>query len=66
MSGGITPDLCASGVVLSETGFADVVRGGSRVGKDMRSYRTLTDQRLVALPHCIRQQAEAALAAPST
>jgi len=32
----------------------------------MRSYRTLTDQRLLALRHCIRQQAEAALAAPST
>ena len=64
VSGGITPDLRASGVVLSETGFADVVRGGSRVSKGMPAYRTLTDDRLLALRHFIRQQAEAALAAP--
>ena len=65
VSGGITPDLRASGVVLSETGFADVVRGGSRVSKGMPAYRTLTDDRLLALRHFIRHQAEAALAAPS-
>jgi len=63
VSGGITPDLRASGVVLSESGFADVVRGGSRVTSGMPAYRTLTDERLLALRHFIRQQAEAALAA---
>src|SRR5688572_27162195 len=64
VSGGITPDLRASGVVLSETGCADVVRGGSRVARGMPAYRTLTDERLLALRHFIRQQAEATLAAP--
>jgi len=64
VSGGITPDLRASGVVLSETGFADVVRGGSRVASGMPRYRNLTDDQLLALRHFIRQRAEAALAAP--
>ena len=64
MSGGITPDLRASGVVLSETGFADVVRGGSRVSSGMPAYRQITDDKLLALRHYIRQRAEAALAAP--
>jgi quinohemoprotein ethanol dehydrogenase len=64
VSGGITPDLRASGVVLSETGFADVVRGGSRVASGMPAYRTMTDEHLLALRHYIRQRAEAALAPP--
>jgi quinohemoprotein ethanol dehydrogenase len=43
VSGGITPDLRASGVVLSETGFADVVRG-----RRVRActYRAMTDDEL--------------------
>ena len=61
---GITPDLRASGVVLSETGFADVVRGGSRMPNGMPAYRMLTDDELLALRHNIRQRAEAALAQP--
>jgi quinohemoprotein ethanol dehydrogenase len=64
VSGGITPDLRASGVVLSETGFADVVRVGSRVASGMPAYRTMTDEHLLALRHYIRQRAEAALAPP--
>jgi quinohemoprotein ethanol dehydrogenase len=64
VSGGITPDLRASGVVLSPTGFADVVRGGSRVPNGMPAYRMLTDAELLALRHYIRQRAEAALAQP--
>jgi quinohemoprotein ethanol dehydrogenase len=64
VSGGTAPDLRASGVVLSETGFADVVRGGSRVPNGMPAYRTMTDEHLLALRHYIRQRAEAALAAP--
>jgi quinohemoprotein ethanol dehydrogenase len=65
VSGGITPDLRASGVVLSQSGFSDVVRDGSRVGRGMPAYRTLTDERLLALRHYIRQQAEAGLVATS-
>lgn len=64
VSGGITPDLRASGVVLSETGFADVVRGGSRVPMGMPAYRAITDDELLALRHFIRQRAEAALSQP--
>ena len=64
VSGGITPDLRASGVVLSESGFADVVRGGSRVSSGMPVYRQITDDKLLALRHYIRQRAEAALTAP--
>jgi quinohemoprotein ethanol dehydrogenase len=64
VSGGITPDLRASGVVLSETGFADVVRAGSRVPNGMPAYRAVTDSQLLSLRHYIRQRAEAALALP--
>src|SRR5688572_4872743 len=64
VSGGTTPDLRASGVVLSETGFADVVRGGSRAPNGMPAYRALTDSQLLGLRHFIRQRAEAALASP--
>jgi hypothetical protein len=50
--------------VLSETGFADVVRGGSRVPNGMPAYRALTDSQLLGLRHFIRQRAEAGLAQP--
>jgi quinohemoprotein ethanol dehydrogenase len=63
-SGGMAPDLRASGVVLSASGFADVVRDGARVAKGMPAYRTLTDDELLAIRHYIRQRAEAALAPP--
>ena len=53
-----------SGVVLSATGFADVVRGGSRATSGMPRFRHLTDEQLLALRHFIRQRAEAVLAAP--
>ena len=51
-----------SGVVLSETGFADVVRGGARSSKGMPVYSELTDAELLELRHYIRQRAEADLA----
>jgi quinohemoprotein ethanol dehydrogenase len=63
ISGGMAPDLRASGVVLSETGFADVVRGGVRTSKGMPAWPDLTDADLLALRHYIRQRAEADLAA---
>ena len=63
ISGGMAPDLRASGVVLSETGFADVVRGGARTSKGMPAWPDLTDADLLALRHYIRQRAETDLAA---
>jgi quinohemoprotein ethanol dehydrogenase len=62
IAGGAAPDLRASGVVLSPTGFADVVRGGSRAASGMPRFRHLTDAQLSALRHFIRQRAEVALA----
>lgn len=62
ISGGAAPDLRASGVVLSATGFADVVRDGSRAASGMPRFRHLTDEQLLSLRHFIRRQAEAALA----
>jgi len=63
VAGGMAPDLRASGVVLSETGFADVVRGGARLQKGMPAFRELSDEQLLELRHYIRQMAEAGLAA---
>jgi quinohemoprotein ethanol dehydrogenase len=63
LASGTAPDLRASGVVLSETGFADVVRNGARLSQGMPVYADLNDQQLLALRHYIRQRAEADLAA---
>jgi quinohemoprotein ethanol dehydrogenase len=64
IAGGAAPDLRASGVVLSATAFADVVRGGSRAAMGMPRFKHLTDEQLSTLRHFIRQRAEAALAPP--
>ena len=64
VAAGGAPDLRASGVVLSATGFADVVRNGSRAASGMPRFRHLTDAQLLSMRHFIRQRAEAALAAP--
>jgi quinohemoprotein ethanol dehydrogenase len=63
VAAGMAPDLRASGVVLSASGFADVVRGGARTSKGMPVFSDLTDADLLALRHYIRQRAEADLAA---
>jgi quinohemoprotein ethanol dehydrogenase len=63
IAGGMAPDLRASGVVLSESGFADVVREGTRLSKGMPAYSELSDEQLLALRHYIRQQAEAGIVA---
>jgi quinohemoprotein ethanol dehydrogenase len=63
ISAGMAPDLRASGVVLSETGFANVVRGGERRVKGMPQFAGVTDEQLLAMRHYIRQQAEAGLRA---
>ncbi len=60
-SGGMAPDLRASGIVASSEAFADVVREGSRMESGMPVYHDLTDDQLEALRHFIRQQAEADL-----
>ena len=66
VAAGMAPDLRASGVVLSEKGFADAVRGGARAGKGMPAYADLTDLELLQIRHYIRQRAESDLAAPTT
>ncbi|MFT7653671.1 MAG: quinohemoprotein ethanol dehydrogenase [Limisphaerales bacterium] len=62
-AGGMTPDLRASAIPLSEMEplFASVVRGGNRVGRGMPGYPDLTDEELQALRQYIRQVAHAAL-----
>ena len=63
VSGGLTPDLRTSPVVLSEQAFMDVVRDGSKRDNGMPSYSSLTDNQLKALRHYIREQAEIAIQA---
>jgi quinohemoprotein ethanol dehydrogenase len=58
VAAGMAPDLRASGVVLSETGFADVVRGGTRTVKGMPAYADISDAELLAIRHYIRSNAE--------
>ena len=57
------PHLRASGIVLSVTAFADIVRGGSRAAKGMPRFENMTDEQLLGLRHYIRQQAEATMPA---
>jgi len=61
ISGGATPDLRASGIVLNFDSFANVVRGGALKHNGMPMYRNLTDDQLKALQHYIRWEAETAL-----
>ena len=62
VSGGLAPDLRASSVVLSESAFTEIVRGGALRARGMPSYKALTDTHINALRHYIRQQAELGLA----
>jgi quinohemoprotein ethanol dehydrogenase len=61
VSGGLAPDLRASSVVLSESAFTEIVRGGALRARGMPSYKALTDTHVNALRHYIRQQAELGL-----
>ncbi len=63
VASGQAPDLRASAVVLSTSGFGAVVRGGALRAKGMPSFAEFSDQRLEALRHYIRQQANAGLRA---
>jgi quinohemoprotein ethanol dehydrogenase len=58
VSGGATPDLRASAVVLSDEAFATVVREGALLQRGMPAFRNLSDRHLKALQHFIRAQAE--------
>ena len=62
-SGGMAPDLRASGVVLDGALFAAVVQGGERADRGMPRFSELTDEHLLALRHYIRSVAESDLAA---
>ncbi len=61
IAGGLAPDLRASPIVLSESAFMEVVRGGSIRDRGMPSYTSFSDSHLKSLRHYIREQAELAL-----
>lgn len=63
VSAGMAPDLRASAVVLSASGFANALRDGTRRAKGMPQFSEFSDQRLDDLRHYIRQRAELAVAA---
>ena len=62
-AGGMSPDLRASAIPLSEMEslFAAIVRDGDRVGRGMPGFPDLTDAELEALRHYIRDMAHASL-----
>ncbi len=62
VSAGMAPDLRASHLIVSAEAFASVVREGSRAVGGMPAYADFSDDRLLALRHYIRRQAELALA----
>jgi quinohemoprotein ethanol dehydrogenase len=63
VSGGATPDLRASALVVTDEAFANVVRGGALVERGMPAFNNLSDKHLQALQHYIREQAELARSA---
>ncbi|MDH4107930.1 MAG: PQQ-dependent dehydrogenase, methanol/ethanol family [Gammaproteobacteria bacterium] len=50
----MAPDLRASAVPLDATGFAEVVREGSRANRAMPPFAALTDEELKAIRHYLR------------
>ena len=60
ISGGLAPDLRASGIPIAAEAFKAVVHSG-RVDLGMPAYEALEDEHLDALRHFIRQQANLAL-----
>ena len=58
VSTGMAPDLRASAIVGSDTAFEAVVRDGSLIGNGMPVFADMTDDELLSLSHCIRQQAQ--------
>ena len=60
LASGMAPDLRASGVVLSQDLFAQVVREGSATARGMPAYKRYSDEELLGLRHYIRQKADEA------
>lgn len=61
VSGGASPDLRASPMVLAEAVFDAVVRKGTLVERGMPMFSNLSNLHLKSLQHYIRQQARVAL-----
>ena len=61
VAAGQAPDLRASAVVLSQSAFEVVVRGGALRARSMPSFAEFSDERLEELRHYIRQRANAGL-----
>lgn len=57
ISGGMAPDLRASPIPFDKASFADVVRGGARVGMGMPAFPDMSDEQLEGLRHYIRRVA---------
>ena len=58
VAGGITPDLRASAIPLSQEAFANIVRGGALVERGMPRFEELSDTQLDALRHYIRSKVQ--------
>jgi quinohemoprotein ethanol dehydrogenase len=59
VSGGATPDLRASPIVLDPKMMKAVVNGGARVPLGMPQFKELSDEDLEAIRHFVRRQAAA-------
>ncbi len=59
---GMAPDLRASAIVLTESTFEQVVRGGALSSNGMPPFTEFSDTELEQIRHYIRQQAEIGLA----
>lgn len=57
VAGGYAPDLRASGIPLSEQGFATIVKDGALLSRGMPVFSEFSENDLEALRHYIRQQA---------
>jgi quinohemoprotein ethanol dehydrogenase len=57
VAGGNAPDLRASLVLLSASGFAVIVRGGALVSRGMPQFAELSDAQLDSLRHYVRAKA---------
>ena len=62
ISAGMTPDLRASAVVLSQEAFRQVVREGALQANGMPPFTDFSDEKLEQIRHFIRAQAEIGLA----
>ncbi len=60
VAGGNAPDLRASPVLLSASGFAAIVRGGALVRRGMPQFAELSDTELESLRHYVRAKAREA------